>query len=64
MEGPALLRVTNHAFHITFVIVLTGTAITIFKKIMGLETAERPCSLSCAIWQYPHHDALIVVIPN
>jgi hypothetical protein len=25
---------------------------------MGLETAERPCSLSCAIRQYPRHDAL------
>ena len=55
---------TDDAFHVTLVVPFGWAAITIFKKIMRLEAAECPCPLSCAIWQYPRHQNLVVIIQD
>ena len=54
----------NHPLHITLVVALAGTAITILEQVMRLQPAEGPRSLPRAIRQDARHQALVIVVEN
>ena len=55
---------TNQPFHLAFVVTLAGTAITVFKKVMGLKPAERTGPLTGAVRKDTRHQALVVVVED
>ena len=54
----------NHPLHITLVVALAGTPISVFEQVMRLQTAEGPRSLPRAIRQNARYQTLVIVVEN